>query len=127
MSVPHLVASVLASAALAFLPTPPPAAPRTEVRLALTRPGDHISAARSVVLRCDPPAGEHPRKEDACRELEQRRGRAEAPAKDVVCTREYAPVVADASGMWRGSPVAFHARYANSCELSARTGALFAF
>ena len=49
------------------------------------------------------------------------------PEAAVVCTREYAPVVADASGMWRGSPVAFRARYANSCAMLARTGAVFAF
>lgn len=145
---PHLVATALAGAALVLPPAeaaaaagtagtpgvqaPPPgtpaAAPPTSLHLTLTRPGDGATTARSVTLHCDPPGGTHPEAARACAELARHGGRIEREAdRGAACTMIYAPVVAEASGRWRGRPVSFRAEYSNECVLHARTGALFLF
>ncbi|MGW6538252.1 SSI family serine proteinase inhibitor [Streptomyces sp. NPDC055051] len=83
-------------------------------------------AARSVTLRCDPSGGDHPRVEAACADLEASQGRVER-ASDTACVLLYDPVEVHAEGVWRGRPVSFTRQYGNTCELNARTGAVFAF
>ncbi|WP_067822517.1 SSI family serine proteinase inhibitor [Actinomadura kijaniata] len=127
---PHLVASVLAGAAFALAPAVPAvAAPGpTVVRLTLTFPESDTSAARSVVLFCEPPRGGHPAAARACAELARSGGRFErAEPFPTVCTLEYAPVVAEAEGTWRGRPVMFRREYPNQCALRAYTGTVFTF
>ncbi|MGK5554880.1 SSI family serine proteinase inhibitor, partial [Actinomadura kijaniata] len=104
------------------------AAGPTAVRLTLTFPESSTSAARSVVLFCEPPRGAHPDPARACAELAGSGGRFErAVHPATVCTLEYAPVVAEAEGTWRGRPVKFRRTYPNQCALRAYTGSVFAF
>ena len=43
------------------------------------------------------------------------------------CVLVYAPVTAEVTGTWRGTPVAWKQRYGNTCEMRRATGALFQF
>jgi hypothetical protein len=145
----HLVASVLAGAALALTPAAPalastpatpvahpaapapplahPAAPATNLRLTVTAPTPKASGTRSVTLQCDPDGGTHPKAAQACAELARHGGQFTHRPADVLCTMIYAPVVADASGHWRGRMVHFHQQFPNDCDMHARTGTVFDF
>ncbi|WP_078868158.1 SSI family serine proteinase inhibitor [Streptomyces sp. NRRL F-5727] len=120
-----------------------PAAPSvvpaaTSVRLTVTGPVPATTAlspdgtapaapsARTVTLHCDPAGGDHPRAEAACADLDATRGRVERDS-DTACTLLYDPVEVRAEGVWHGRPVSFARQYGNTCELNARTGAVFAF
>ncbi|WP_019634965.1 SSI family serine proteinase inhibitor [Actinomadura atramentaria] len=125
---PRLVHAALTGAALALLPAVPAAAgpaPGAEIRLAVRRVGGPV--IRSVVLRCDPPGGTHPRAADACADLAERGGRPENAVSRGFCTMLFAPVVAEAAGRYRGLDVRFRKEYANACVMRSRTGTLFAF
>ncbi|GLX47685.1 hypothetical protein Shyhy01_06350 [Streptomyces hygroscopicus subsp. hygroscopicus] len=99
----------------------PPGAGR--LHLTITRSGDR---ADSALLRCLPPRG-HPYAAEACAELAAARGDIDrVPARKVFCPRIYSPVTATARGRWNGRIVDFRRTYTNSCELRARTGAVFA-
>ncbi|MFC9976291.1 SSI family serine proteinase inhibitor [Spirillospora sp. NPDC127200] len=133
---PHLIATALTGAALALSPALLPAAPAaaaaapaaaTELRLTLTYPGTTVSGTRAVRLTCDPTGGEHPRAARACAELARSGGRFEHDSGDRICTLEYAPVIAEAEGHWRGRPARFQREYPNGCVLRAYTGTIFAF
>ncbi|MFI6518481.1 SSI family serine proteinase inhibitor [Spirillospora sp. NPDC050679] len=136
---PHLIATALTGAALALSPvlSPGPAAaagsapaesaPATELRLTLTYPGTTVSGTRTVTLTCGPAGGEHPRAARACAELARSGGRFEHDSGDRICTLEYAPVIAEAQGHWRGRPARFQREYPNGCVLRAYTGTIFAF
>ncbi|MFI8321494.1 SSI family serine proteinase inhibitor [Streptomyces sp. NPDC085529] len=118
-----------------IVPTAPAA---TAVRLTVTGPapattalspdgaGPAAPAARAVTLHCDPAGGDHPRAEAACADLDATQGRVERDS-DTACTLLYDPVEVRAEGVWRGRPVSFARQYGNTCELNARTGAVFAF
>ncbi|MEU5882759.1 SSI family serine proteinase inhibitor [Spirillospora sp. NPDC047279] len=135
---PHLVATALAGAALAVLPIiaaapagastlPAPAAAASELRLTLTYPGDDASGTRTVTLTCAPDGGGHPAARRACAELGARGGAIEGEPADTACVLIYAPVVAEVTGHWQGTPVRFSRKYGNDCELHARTGTVFRF
>ncbi|MGI5167059.1 SSI family serine proteinase inhibitor [Spirillospora sp. CA-253888] len=136
---PHLIATALTGAALALSPALPVApasaaagpatgpAAATELRLTLTYPGTTTSGTRTVTLTCDPAGGQHPRATRACAELARSGGRFEHDSGDRICTLEYAPVIAEAEGLWRGRPARFRREYPNGCVLRAYTGTIFAF
>ncbi|MFD8013348.1 SSI family serine proteinase inhibitor [Streptomyces sp. NPDC058955] len=110
----------------------------TAVRLTVTGPAPTTTAlspdlptaaapaARTVTLHCDPAGGDHPRAEAACADLDATQGRVERDS-DTACTLLYDPVEVRAEGVWHGRPVSFARQYGNTCELNARTGAVFAF
>ncbi|MFF2779228.1 SSI family serine proteinase inhibitor [Streptomyces sp. NPDC058052] len=83
-------------------------------------------AGRTVTLTCDPAGGDHPRAEAACADLDATQGRVERDS-DTACVLLYDPVEVRAEGVWQGRPVSFTRQYGNTCELNARTGAVFAF
>jgi Subtilisin inhibitor-like len=125
---PHLVATALAGAVLALLPAlPAQAAAPTDLRLSVTRPAGNTSGSNTVTLRCEPSGGQHPRAAEACAELSRHDGAFDRPAGDTACTLEYTPVVAHATGLWRGRPVSFRREYSNSCVLRSHTGTIFQF
>ncbi|POX51829.1 serine protease [Streptomyces sp. Ru71] len=95
------------------------------LRLTVTR-GDAGDALRAL-LRCDPPRG-HTRAAEACAQLASVDGDIGAlpTEKDAICPLIYAPVTAEARGRWHGRPVAYRETFANRCEMTARTGAVFA-
>lgn len=79
-----------------------------------------------AVLTCRPDGGTHPHAAAACAALRRSGGNIGAmPVRDTMCTKIYAPVVAEASGTWNGAEVRFRKTYANACELAARTDAVF--
>ncbi|WP_282692279.1 SSI family serine proteinase inhibitor [Streptomyces sp. CC208A] len=134
-----LAALLLAAPTAAASATAAPAAPTgTTLRLTVTGPtpltiapppdGATASApaSRTVTLHCDPPRGDHPRAGAACADLDASQGRVERDT-DTACILLYDPVDVRAEGVWRGRPVSFERRYGNTCELNARTGAVFAF
>ncbi|MET8609965.1 SSI family serine proteinase inhibitor [Streptomyces misionensis] len=96
------------------------------LHLTVTQDGAGAGGAHDVLLRCAPPQG-HPHAAEACAELTAARGDIDRiPARKVFCPRIYSPVTATARGHWNGRTVDFRRTYTNSCELRARTGAVFA-
>ncbi|MFF5188319.1 SSI family serine proteinase inhibitor [Streptomyces sp. NPDC000345] len=97
--------------------------------LQLTVTGDTSPSrdTRATLLRCAPPQG-HRRAAEACAQLAAVNGdlRALPAAGDTVCALVYAPVTARASGQWNGRPVEYTETFGNACEMTARTGAVFA-
>ena len=130
---PHLIAATLSGAAIAaVLPAGAALAvteapPVTALRMTVGQPSLAEGISRSVVLRCDPAGGAHPKALEACAQLARNGGRFTRPAGHIACTLQYAPVQVTASGRWRGRLVWFTKSYGNSCELRAHTGALFDF
>lgn len=134
MSLRTVLAVGLATATLgATAPAALAAPPGTALRLTLTYPGTpgtlgtSLSGARTVLLTCDPPGGQHPDAAAACAQLARNRGRFIRHSRDAICTMEYSPVRAQATGRWRGRAVRFTQTFPNDCHLRARTGAIFAF
>lgn len=88
---------------------------------------------RAVTLNCAPrPDGTHPMPAAACMELLYIEGEfgalTETPSTKR-CTRQWAPVVVTAQGVWQGKRVAWSATFGNACEMegSLADGAVFAF
>ncbi|SEG93113.1 Subtilisin inhibitor-like [Thermomonospora echinospora] len=138
---PHLAATTLTGAALvALLPagivladTPSrydrPAAGThgTHLKLTVTYPGAPVSSARTVTLRCDPAGRDHPHAAAACADLDRSHGRFLHDPRQTICTMEYRPVTAKATGRWQGRAVSFTKSFPNACVMDARTGAVFRF
>ncbi|MFI9767882.1 SSI family serine proteinase inhibitor [Streptomyces sp. NPDC052415] len=94
--------------------------------LTLTTGDAHSSRTRGALLMCDMPQG-HARAAEACAALAAVDGAIDRIAqRDAICPMVYAPVTARASGRWNGRPVEFQRLFGNACELTARTGAVFA-
>ncbi|WP_037671667.1 subtilase-type protease inhibitor [Streptomyces griseus] len=119
--------ALLAAAALLLATaTPVAASPGDWLYLTLTRGGASVDDSRGTLLLCDPPQG-HPRAADACAQLRRAGGDiGRIPAKDAICTMQYAPVTVHARGTWDGRPVAYERTFSNGCVLAARTGSVFA-
>ncbi|MEV5575572.1 SSI family serine proteinase inhibitor [Spirillospora sp. NPDC052269] len=101
---------------------------RTLLRLTLTYPTGNTSGTRTVVLRCDPPGGNHPAAEQACADLAASHGAIDHdPARNQICPMIYRPVIAQATGHWRERAVRFRKQYGNDCVMRSRTGRVFAF
>ncbi|MEU6478738.1 protease inhibitor [Streptomyces sp. NPDC047017] len=85
---------------------------------------------RAVTLTCAPTAsGTHPAAPEACAELRLAGGDFDAltASDDVVCTREYRPVVVTADGVWQGKRVSYQRTFANDCVKNASLTSVFAF
>ncbi|MFF8594717.1 protease inhibitor [Streptomyces sp. NPDC015220] len=85
---------------------------------------------RAVTLTCAPTAsGTHPAAPDACAELRAAGGDFDAltAAGDVLCTRQYDPVVVTAAGVWQGKRVSYERTFANECVKNAAMTSVFAF
>ena len=85
--------------------------------------------ARRVLLQCDPPGGTHPNSERACEVLEEAEGDPAdlVPSRGVMCTLQYDPVTASATGIWNDRFIRFERTFGNACSLWAETGPVFAF
>jgi Subtilisin inhibitor-like len=105
------------------------AVPADELWLAVVRGQDPQGPDRQwAALSCGPDGGTHPAPTRACTALRDAHGDLDAlPSSHLLCTRIYAPVVAEARGDWNGTTVRWTKQFANRCELNARTGPLFAF
>ncbi|MFE9173007.1 protease inhibitor [Streptomyces kebangsaanensis] len=127
------VCGPLTGAALAG-PSPAPAALYAPSALVLTV-GHGTAAAtatpeRAVTLTCAPaPSGSHPAAPDACAELRAAGGDLAAltAGDDVLCTREYNPVVITAQGVWQGKRVSYERTFSNECVKNASATSVFAF
>ncbi|MER6349619.1 SSI family serine proteinase inhibitor [Streptomyces sp. NPDC001595] len=95
--------------------------------LATVRPGHSVPRdTRGALLLCDPPQG-HGQAAEACAQLTAADGAIRStPPRDTLCPMVFAPVTAEARGLWQGRPVEYRESFANACELAARTGAVFA-
>lgn len=71
-------------------------------------------------LTCEPPGGDHPDPEAACRVLAEAGDRALPPVrKDRVCTQVYGgPETATVSGTWRGQPVVSSFSRTDGCQIA---------
>ncbi|MFE6751165.1 SSI family serine proteinase inhibitor [Kitasatospora purpeofusca] len=107
-------------------------APGTSLRLTVAH-GETPSSGtpRTVTLECPPYGGTattHPDPATACRLVDSVNG--DLGRLDVdpgVCTDQYDPYTATASGTYRGHPVSFRHTYGNHCVLLRTTGAVFDF
>ncbi|WP_235002507.1 SSI family serine proteinase inhibitor [Actinacidiphila paucisporea] len=118
---------MLAAASAALLAAMGPgAAPTTPA------PGQGLvltAATRTATLNCDQvPRGTHPLRLPACTALSAANGDFDAlPGQPAVCRVPYQPVTVTAEGEFRGQPVHWRKKFANSCVLRAATGPVFAF
>jgi hypothetical protein len=86
--------------------------------------------AAAVQLVCDPPGGTHPNARRACAEIHLAEGDFDAlpgSPRPMICTMQYAPVVATAEGTWRGVPIDWQHEFGNACTMRNETGRVFAF
>lgn len=98
---------------------PQSSAPTTGTELVVV--GTDGSGTRvSWRLTCDPPDGDHPDPEGACRALAEAGERALPPvAKDRVCTQVYGgPETATVTGTWRGQPVLSSFTRTDGCQIA---------
>ncbi|ADD45609.1 SSI family serine proteinase inhibitor [Stackebrandtia nassauensis] len=86
-------------------------------------------ASISYDLSCTPDGGSHPNTAAACEDLDAADGHVtDIPAQSGPCTKEFAPVVAIAKGVWDGGERSYEQEFSNECEAVARTGgAVFDF
>ncbi|MFJ1567086.1 subtilase-type protease inhibitor [Streptomyces erythrochromogenes] len=120
----------LGSAAPAYAAACPPGQhQRSSLTLTVSPSGDSSerTTQRSTTLECGTPAGSHPRKVEACSQLEAAGGNLDSlnAEPEALCTMVYAPVTATATGTWRGTPVEWQKTYANECQLTSETGHVF--
>ncbi|SDT80291.1 Subtilisin inhibitor-like [Streptomyces sp. TLI_053] len=107
-------------------------APGTSLRLTVAH-GDTPSSGtpRTVTLECPPFGGTattHPDPVTACRLVDSVNGDlARLDVDPGVCTDQYDPYTATASGTYRGHPLSFRHTYGNHCVLLRTTGAVFDF
>lgn len=106
--------------------TPPPYAHLELTVYAGTDTGGDVVAVAD--LWCDPDVGSHPDPEAACAALDAvDYDPAALPGEPGICTDEYRPMTATASGHWGGGvhTVEFRRTYSNPCELYRATTPVF--
>ncbi len=102
------------------------AAPASGARLVLTVRAPHTTL--HAVLTCEPVGGNHPDAAAACTAIADAKGDLKAlKADDAMCTMEYAPATATATGRWHGRSVHYRHKFGNACELHTATGVVFKF
>jgi len=95
--------------------------------------GDSAAAAtplRAVTLTCAPTAsGTHPAAALACAELRGAGGDFDAltARTDVLCTKQYDPVVVTVDGVWQGKRVSYERTFANECVKNSYETSVFTF
>ncbi|MEU7002139.1 SSI family serine proteinase inhibitor [Nonomuraea sp. NPDC046570] len=86
--------------------------------------------SRVALLVCDEGQGSrHPQPVAACADLVRANGE---PGRmrirpQVMCTMQYQPITATATGVWDGRLVRFERTYGNECAMRVEGGAVFAF
>ncbi|MFS8197843.1 protease inhibitor [Streptomyces sp. CWNU-52B] len=89
-----------------------------------------VAPERAVTLTCAPtPSGTHPAAVSACGALRASGGDLDAlPTRpDVLCTREYDPVVVTVDGVWQGKRVAYERTFSNECVKNSYGTSVFTF
>lgn len=89
-----------------------------------------VTPERAVTLTCAPTAsGTHPAAAPACAELRAADGDFDALAvrEDILCTKEYDPVLITVDGVWRGQRVSYQRTFANECVKSFHGSSVFTF
>jgi hypothetical protein len=76
--------------------------------------------AQTWTLTCDPPGGDHPRAEAACRNLEKAAKDPFAPVpRGMMCTQLFGgPQTATIQGTWRGESVSAAYTRTDGCEIA---------
>ncbi|MEU9123054.1 subtilase-type protease inhibitor [Streptomyces sp. NPDC048506] len=86
---------------------------------------------RAVTLSCTPVAtGSHPNPRGACAELRAAAGdfgTVTSTVSDRLCTKEWAPIVVTADGVWQGKRVSYTYTFANACTMAGGSGSVFEF
>ena len=106
------------------------AAAQPGAELTLTVGTSASGDAATARLTCDPDGGTHPSPREACDLLRSVDGEIGLLRRSpgTACTREYAPRLASARGVWRRTKqFAVTRTYSNRCEMLATTGVLFEF
>lgn len=86
------------------------------------------TSIRGVWLTCGAtgPTGPHPHGAASCRDLAIARGDLDAlPGDPHICTLQYAPVTATATGTWQDKPLRWQQTYPNDCVMDSKTGPVF--
>ncbi|MDL5205540.1 protease inhibitor [Streptomyces sp. ALI-76-A] len=126
------VCGPLTGAALAAPPTAPTTLYAPSALVLTVGHGESAALAtpeRAVTLACAPGAsGTHPAAASACTDLRSADGDLDAltARSDVLCTREYDPVVVTVDGVWRGQRVSYERVFPNECVKSSH-GSVFTF
>jgi len=108
---------------LVVAPAAAQAATTTRITLTIQRE-DHTRS--SVWFGCSPARGTHTAAPAACATLAKVGGNIKAIRPEQgMCTAQYAPVVAMATGIWRGKPVRYRQTFSNECVLHLKTDVLF--
>jgi hypothetical protein len=81
----------------------------------------------SVRLECDPAGGTHPTPDAACVSLAAVNGNFDRLPSSGFCPAYYDPVVATATGTWRGVPVYYEEQFTNRSCASVGTDYVFGF
>lgn len=127
------VCGPLTGAALAAPATAPASLYAPSALVLTVGHGDSAATAtplRAVTLSCAPTAsGTHPAPVSACAELRGVGGDFEAltARDDVLCTKEYDPVVVTVDGVWQGKRVSYERTFANQCVKSSYLTSVFSF
>lgn len=96
------------------------------LHVTVTHGDEHSGHVRGALLLCDPPRG-HAHAAAACTQLRSSGGDIHGiPHRDVLCPMIHAPVTAHARGQWHGRTIHYTETFSNTCQLNARTGAVFA-
>ncbi|GAU66303.1 putative subtilase-type protease inhibitor [Streptomyces sp. NBRC 110611] len=86
---------------------------------------------RAVTLSCAPTAtGSHPAPKAACTQLRAVSGDFDKVTNTVserVCTKEWAPILVTADGVWQGKRVSYTYTFANACTMTGGSGSVFLF
>ncbi|MCI3242239.1 MULTISPECIES: protease inhibitor [Streptomyces] len=127
------VCGPLTGAALAAPATAPASLYAPSALVLTVGHGDSAAAAtplRAVTLNCAPTAsGTHPAAVSACAELRGVAGdfAALTARDDVLCTKQYDPVVVTVDGVWEGKRVSYERTFANQCVKSSYLTSVFSF
>ncbi len=122
--------ALLAAAAL-LTAGPAQAAPRPVTAgnwlyLTVTKGESRSRDVHGTLLMCNPPLG-HAKAVKACAELFAAKGDiGRIPPERTYCPMVYAPVTVSARGVWNGRQVDYSHTFSNTCDLAAKTGAVFA-
>ncbi|MER6121362.1 SSI family serine proteinase inhibitor [Streptomyces sp. NPDC001795] len=94
--------------------------------LTVTKGDSRSMDVHGTLLMCNPPLG-HAQAARACAELTAARGDIRRiPPQHMYCSMLYAPVTVSARGLWNGRRVEYSHTFANTCDLAAKTGSVFA-
>ncbi|MDP9792378.1 hypothetical protein J2S43_000890 [Catenuloplanes nepalensis] len=97
-------------------------------RLTLTLTGDRAAGrAAALTLTCGPVGGTHPAAPEVCAALKKTGGNVFGlpPRDGFLCTAEYRPVVAAATGYWGKRRIADRKTFGNACQLGIEAGTIF--